>query len=247
MPKTFFADDVSLMSPPWSRRTAKYIEALTREGDNFDYHQWLKSVREEEAQAKQVPIATPRAIVADRADSPINASDSRDATPRLGPALICKPRLNLRTLRQRHHRPKSKTPKARLRRWLEKVRRAWDEFQGSRQRDGVYRFLTAVFDIVMHYKVRRRTNWLLRHAVEFAHLPLNNNNTDPFSAVIRCTSGRKTDSKTISKWARALRYVARSKEPDMRLKRFMKKMGGVNACASLYAKELGRNSRVPAI
>jgi hypothetical protein len=38
-----------------SPRTAKYIEAMVREGDNFDYDKWLKRVREEEAQAKQVP------------------------------------------------------------------------------------------------------------------------------------------------------------------------------------------------
>jgi hypothetical protein len=36
-----------------SPRTAKYVEAMIREGDNFDYHQWLERVREEEAEAKQ--------------------------------------------------------------------------------------------------------------------------------------------------------------------------------------------------
>ena len=40
-----------------SPRTAKYVEARVREGDNFDYRTWLRRVREEEAQAKQVPVA----------------------------------------------------------------------------------------------------------------------------------------------------------------------------------------------
>ena len=40
----------SLLSP----RTAKYVAALIRQGDNFDYFKWLQTVREEEAQAKQV-------------------------------------------------------------------------------------------------------------------------------------------------------------------------------------------------
>jgi hypothetical protein len=53
MTKTFFADRAALMSP----RTTKYVQAMIREGDNFDYHKWLKRVREEEAQAKQVPTA----------------------------------------------------------------------------------------------------------------------------------------------------------------------------------------------
>jgi hypothetical protein len=106
--------------------------------------------------------------------------------------------------------------------------------------------LEAVFAIVMHYKVRRRTARLLRHAFKFARLSFDPH-VDPFTAIMQCTTGGDVDSKTISKYARALRYVARRKEPDMRLKRFMKKMGGVNACVSLYAKQLGRNNRVAAI
>ena len=46
----------------------------------------------------------------------------------------------------------------------------------------------------------------------------------------------EVDSKTMSKWARALRYVARYERPDRPLKTFMKEAGGVNACAELYAR-----------
>jgi len=55
------------------------------------------------------------------------------------------------------------------------------------------------------------------------------------------------DRKTVSKWSRALRFVAARKRPQSSLKRFMKKMGGVNACAGLYAKHFGRCNRVAAI
>jgi hypothetical protein len=41
--------DSFLLSP----RTANYIDALTKEGDKFDYSKWLQRVREGEAQAKQ--------------------------------------------------------------------------------------------------------------------------------------------------------------------------------------------------
>jgi hypothetical protein len=75
----------------------------------------------------------------------------------------------------------------------------------------------------------------LRHAFEFAHFPFDKN-AEPFGAVIRCTSGGDVDNKTISKWSRALRYVARSKEPDIGLRTFMKEVGGINACADNYAK-----------
>jgi hypothetical protein len=122
-------------------------------------------------------------------------------------------------------RPGNKTSKARLRRWLGKVHRACEHFQSSRGRDAVYGYLEAVFAIVEHFKVRRRTTTLLRHAFEFANLPLDKN-ADPFTAVIRCTCGNGADNKMISKWSRALRYASRRKEPDMRLKTFMKKAGG---------------------
>ena len=157
-----------------SPRTAKYIEAMIREGDNFDYHKWLKMVREEYAQAKQAPTAiTPRDVVAAQVDDPINTSDSRDARPTLGPAQISKPALNPRALRRLHRQATSQTTSARLRRWLEKVCGAWGEFQASRARDAVYGYLEAVFAIVEHYRVRRRTTRLLRHAFEFGDLPLD--------------------------------------------------------------------------
>ena len=134
-----------------------------------------------------------------------------------------------------HHEPRNKTPKARLRRRLEKIRDTWDDFQASRARDAVYGYLEAVFAIVEHYKVRGRIKRLLRHAFEFADQPLDKN-ANPFTAVIRCTCDDNADSKTISKWARALRYVAHCKKPRTRLKTFMTEAGGVNACAAAYAK-----------
>jgi hypothetical protein len=145
-------------------------------------------------------------------------------------------------IRRSHQEPASKTAKARLRRRLEKIRDAWDEFQANRARDAVYGYLEAVFAIVSHYKTRRKTNKLVRHAFKFANLPFDRA-ADPFTAVIRCTYDNTVDSKTISKWARALRYVARSKAPGTRLKTFMKEAGGVNACADLYAKCCGRAAR----
>jgi hypothetical protein len=239
MTKISFADSAALMSP----RTVKYIEALTREGDNFDYDQWLKRVREEEAQAAQGLTAnTCREVVAIQVHDPINTSDSRDARPRLGPAPIGKPVLSPRALRRPYRLAKSKTPKARLMRWLERIGSAWDDFQASRTRDAVYGYLDAVFAIVEHYKMRRRTTRLRRHAFKFANLPLNNS-LDLFTAVIRCTSADEIDSKTVSKWARALRYVTRCKETEMPLKTFMKEAGGVNACADKYATYFGRRAQ----
>jgi hypothetical protein len=217
MTKTSCPDRANL----WSARTSNYFEALVREGDNFDYRKWLKRVREEESQAKPVGAAsTSGELTAAQIADPIKTSGNQHVRP--NPALSLKT-LELPIARRPNRQAKSQTRQARLRRWLEKVHRAWCDFQSSRRRDGVYEYLEAVFAIVEHYRVRRRTKRLLRRAFEFANLPLEK------QANARCTSDRDIDSKTISKWARALRYVARRKGPDMRLKTFMKEAGGVNA------------------
>jgi hypothetical protein len=176
-------------------------------------------------------------LTAARIADPIKTSGNQHGRPNHALSLIPKT-LQVPIARRPHRQATSQTPKARLRRWLEKVRRAWEDFQASRSRDAVYNYLERVFAIVTHYKVRRRTQRLARHAFKFANLPFDKN-ADPFTAVIRCTCGDAADIKMISKWSRALRYASRQKEPNMRLKRFMKDAGGVNACTARYAK-LGR-------
>jgi hypothetical protein len=142
-------------------------------------------------------------------------------------------------MRRSYQESITRTSSARIGRRLEAICGAWDDFQANRARDTVYGYLEAVFAIVLHYKTRRKTNKLLRHAFKFANLPLDKA-ADPFTAVIRCTCDNTVDSKTISKWARALRYVSRCKERGMPLREFMKETGGVNACADLYAQRLGK-------
>jgi len=78
MTKTFVADRATLMSP----RTAKYFEAMIREGDNFDYDDWLKRVREEEAQAKQVEAASPSdELAAAEINKPMSTPGDQHARP----------------------------------------------------------------------------------------------------------------------------------------------------------------------
>jgi hypothetical protein len=230
----------SLMSP----RTAKYVEAMIRQGDSFDYDSWLEKVREEEAQAKQLSAAfgSGQAGAAGQIGNPVSKSANRDTLPRSAQAVLSRTIPVPRVLSRPIRKMSDKGPKARLSRWLEKAQVAWDDFQASRARDAVYGYLGAVFEIVMHYRVRRRTNKLLRHAFKFANLPFAKN-ANPFTAVIRCTCNDEIDSKTISKWARALRHVAHCKKPRTRLKTFMKEAGGVNACANLYARYFGRARR----
>jgi hypothetical protein len=226
-----------------SARTVKYVEAMIRQGDNFDYDQWLRRIREEEAKAKQLSAASGsgQATAAGQVANPVSKSANRDALPRSVGALP-RPIPVRRVLSRPARKMSDKQPKARLSRWLGKVQVAWCDFQANRGRDAVYDYLQAVFAIVMHFKVRRRTNKLLRQAFGFADQTFDKT-ADPFTAVIRCTCGNAVDNKMISKWARALRYATIRKPPEMRLKAFMKGAGGVNACADRHAKYFGRGGR----
>jgi len=223
-----------------SPRTAEYVETMIREGDSFNYDRWLKEVREEESPAKQATApGTSGGLAPAQTVVPIKTFD--DQLPRPNPTLPLTAKATLaRALRRSHRQANSKTPKARLRRWLEKICRAWKDFQSSRRRDAVYGYLEAVFGIVTHFRARQRTNQLLRHAFNFAHLPIDKD-ADPFAAVIRCTCGNGADNKTISKWSRAVRFAAAAKKSRPSLKQFMKKMGGINACAAQYARRPHRH------
>jgi hypothetical protein len=224
-------------------RTAKYVEAMIREGKDFDYYRWLRQVREEEARLKSVAVSTSvQPIVAEPshpariAQNPGEFRDSETAdTERHKSAM--RP-----AIQGAGHCTKSvDKPKKPLRHRLGDVCNAWDDFQENRSRDAVYGYLRAVFSIVKHYSGRRRTKRLIRRAFKFAGLRTAMN-ADPFAVVIRCTCEHKLDNKTISKWSRALRYVARVKK-RIPLKTFMKNRGGINGCAALFAKSLGRGKR----
>jgi hypothetical protein len=113
----------SLLSP----RTANYVAALVRQGDNFDYFKWLQTVREEEAEAKQVPVSfTSDAPVAAEIRNSISKSDYRGTWP--NSALMTRAAPIPRAIWRPSREPVRKTAKARLARRLEKVADAWDDF-----------------------------------------------------------------------------------------------------------------------
>ncbi len=221
----------SLLSP----RTASYVDALIRQGDNFDYSKWLEEVQENERQASQTCAAGSSDYLVYRELGNRSNTPGLLVWPHSEPVRITRTAPIPIAAWRYHHKTEDEAPEARLTRRLEKIREAWNDFQSSRARDAVYGYLARVFAIVEHYKVRRKISKLLRHAFEFADLPFDRH-ADPFTAIIRCTSDDSVDSKMISKWARALRYVARSKRPTMPLEKFVKRAGGINACAALYAR-----------
>ena len=130
-----------------------------------------------------------------------------------------------------------------LRQDLTRVRNAWEDCQSSRDRDAIYGYLSAVFDLVMWWKAEdraiSRARWALR--LQGADLPTFD---EPFAAVIFCTADReKVDKRTRSKWSRVLRYSAEYKPTSEPLGAFVQRKGGINKCAARFARCLGRRGR----
>lgn len=126
---------------------------------------------------------------------------------------------------------------------LEPLEDAWEDYQSSRDRNGVYRYLSAVFELVSWWRrydiaetyARRAT--CLKAGRPVDHVP------EPFAAIILCTADlSKVDYRTRSKWSRALRYAAKFKRRKVPLSEFMKHRGGINKCAARFACRLGRNA-----
>jgi hypothetical protein len=66
---------------------------------------------------------------------------------------------------------------------------------------------------------------------------------DPFAAIIRCTADpAKADKRTRSKWSRVMRYAAVYKPDSDPLDQFIKRKGGINACAARFTWRMGRGA-----
>ena len=119
---------------------------------------------------------------------------------------------------------------------LLRLRNEWETVQTSRDRDAVYQYLTAVFELVSWWAQEGR-------AVDRAHRALHLRGyhsvrePEAFATIIRCTSDpAKVDDRTRSKWSRVLRYAAEYKDLGEPLRDFIKRKGGINECASRFAR-----------
>jgi hypothetical protein len=218
-----------------SERTAKYVDALVRHGPKFNYSSWLAQIKRENTQPNPVPA--PPASHPCHFSNPTPAPDIRRGL-RTGIIRGDAQPARRSTLAAIHPRKNSGATRKSLRDRLANVSCAWVDFEECRDRDAVYGYLSAVYCLERRYVGRRRKERLVRRAFQYAGLPIDTN-SDPFAVVVRATCDReKIDNKTISKWSRALRYVAKFKKGTP-LKTFIKNRGGLNACAALYAQHIG--------
>jgi hypothetical protein len=129
-----------------------------------------------------------------------------------------------------------------MRQDLLRVRLAWEDCQASRDRNAIYGYLSAVFDLVIWWMAEDRAIDRARWALRLCRLDLPND--EPFAAIILCTADReKVDKRTRSKWSRVLRYAMEYKTTSEPLAAFVQRKGGINKCASRFARYLGRHGR----
>jgi hypothetical protein len=147
--------------------------------------------------------------------------------------------------------PRLKTPvgdevpytTAALRQDLLRVRTAWEDCQANRERDAIYTYLSAVFDLVAWWTAEGRALERAQNALRVQYLRPSDHD-EPFAAIILCTADRqKVDKRTRSKWSRVLRYVAQYKTSAEPLDQFVKRKGGINECAERFTRCLGRRGR----
>ena len=119
---------------------------------------------------------------------------------------------------------------------LRRVHDAWRESQRHHDRFAIYKYLTAVFDLVMVWDAENRAVERAKRAL-WLKRRVGGDNIEPFAAVINCTSSRKkVDAKARSKWARALIFAAEYKSPDEPLEHFIRRRGGINSCTAKLSR-----------
>src|SRR5438034_6957459 len=83
-----------------------------------------------------------------------------------------------------------------LRQDLLRVRNAWEECQARRDRNAIYGYLSAVFDLVMWWAAENRAVSRARWALQLHGLDLPTTD-EPFAMVIFCTADpAKVDKRT---------------------------------------------------
>jgi hypothetical protein len=125
---------------------------------------------------------------------------------------------------------------------LETLRDLWLRVQSSRDRDAIYEYLTAAYELVLCWKIEDQQVQRAKRALKINGLAPPVNDPEPFAAVIAASvSPEKLDRRQVSKYSRVLRFAARLNCHPRDFKRLVKyRCGGLNACAARFNRCLKR-------
>jgi hypothetical protein len=148
--------------------------------------------------------------------------------------------MQLHSARTFHPRPSPREAipysSAALRQDLQRVRTAWNDCQATRDRNAIHGYLIAVYGLVSWWGAEERAIDRARRALRLQRLEVSERE-DPFAAIIRCTADpAKADKRTRSKWSRVMRYAVAYKPDGEPLDQFVRRKGGINACAARFTK-----------
>lgn len=123
-----------------------------------------------------------------------------------------------------------------------RIRNIWERVQASRDRNAIYDYLDAVFELIKWWNAEGRTAYRTKRALSINGLFVPEQ-PEPYSAIIAASvSPGRLDKRLINKYSRVLRFAAAFKDPDKRLDKFIKKHGGLNRCAGEFSRRLARRS-----
>ena len=87
---------------------------------------------------------------------------------------------------------------------LAKIREAWNQYQSTNNRNAVYIYLTAIYNVVRKWRRIDLVDDYCALALHF-HRDHIDMEPEPFAILIYCTADpEKVDKKARSKWSRAL-------------------------------------------
>ena len=133
--------------------------------------------------------------------------------------------------------------KSRLSSELETLRAVSKRTFSSGNRMAVHKLLGAIFNRISVWEAEDRLEEALYALLDSLDAPVSLKIGEAFAVTIYCIAPR-VDKKSRSKWARALRYAAATKLDDESIQSFIKRKGGVNACASRYAQPARRPGKI---
>jgi hypothetical protein len=130
----------------------------------------------------------------------------------------------------RDHLSGKKLSSAVLKLELEKLRVVWRQVQHTRQRDAVFEFLEAVYDVVSRFNRAGDGRKLLRKLHRLDHRLKRIQ--EPYAAAIHFSTDYSVDNRTRSKWSRLMRLADQTKKRSELLEDFIRRNGGINECAA---------------
>lgn len=125
---------------------------------------------------------------------------------------------------------------------LVRVANVWEKVQRSHDRFSIYRYLAAVYELGMIWKIEGEDVSRAKRALDLFRI--SENISEPFAAIIRCSSSRRrVDPKTRSKWTRVLMFAAAAEQPPQFLEDFIRQHGGLNRAAAVFRARLVRTKK----